>query len=64
MPEIVRRPEGLPSPFSDNHPVNSYLVVVRKFFAYLERLSFYPNIAKDIKGCARAPFFMKNPLTI
>jgi len=44
--------------------VNSYLVVVRKFFAYLERMGYYPNIAKDIKGCSRASFFMKDPLTV
>lgn len=30
--------------------VNSYLVAVKRFFAYLEGKRKYPNVAKDIKG--------------
>jgi integrase/recombinase XerC/integrase/recombinase XerD len=43
--------------------VNSYLVVCRKFFAFLDRMGIYPNIAKDIKGIKGASFFMKDPLS-
>jgi integrase/recombinase XerD len=30
--------------------VNSYLVAVKQFFAYLEGCRKYPNVAKDVKG--------------
>ena len=44
--------------------VNSYLVAVKKFFAYLEGMRKYPNIAKDIKGIAQPRGHLRESLTI
>ena len=44
--------------------VSSYMVVVRKFFEYLESTIGYQNVAKGIKGAARTKGFRKDPLTI
>jgi len=44
--------------------VNSYLVAVKRFFAYLEGIKQYPNIAKDIKGVKQSKGHLREYLTI
>jgi len=44
--------------------INSYLVAVKQFFAYLEGLRKYPNIARDIKGVKRPRGHLRESLTI
>lgn len=44
--------------------VSGYMVVVRKFFEYLEATFGYQNVAKGIKGAKRAKGFRKDPLTL
>lgn len=44
--------------------VSGYMVVVRKFFEYLEATFGYQNVAKGIKGGKRAKGFRKDPLTV
>lgn len=44
--------------------VTSYLVAVRKFFAWVESEKLYPNIAKSIKGAKRPKGFRKDVLTV
>ena len=43
--------------------ISSYLVVVRKFFAWAENIKMYPNIAQGIKGSCRSKGFKKDSLT-
>ena len=43
--------------------ITAYLTALRRFFAYLESIKVYPNIAKDIKGLKRPRGFMKDALT-
>jgi len=44
--------------------VNSYLVAVKLFFAYLEGIKQYPNIAKDIKRVKQSKGHLRESLTI
>ncbi|ODS33205.1 MAG: site-specific tyrosine recombinase [Candidatus Scalindua rubra] len=44
--------------------VSNYMVVVRKFFEWMEGMKYYPNIAKGIKGMKRVKGFRKDPLTV
>ena len=44
--------------------VNSYLVAVKRFFAYLEGIKKYPNITKDIKGVKQPKNHLREALTI
>ncbi|HOJ16599.1 MAG: tyrosine-type recombinase/integrase [Caldisericia bacterium] len=44
--------------------VSSYILIVRKFFEWLEGKKGYPNIAKGIKGAKRARGFRKDPLVL
>jgi len=44
--------------------VNSYLVAVKRFFAYLEGIKKYPNIAKDIKGVKQPKIHLREALTV
>jgi len=43
--------------------VNSYLVAVKRFFAYLEGIRKYPNVAKDIKGVKQPRGHLRESLT-
>ena len=43
--------------------ISSYIVVVRKFFAYLESYKLYPNIAKGIKAPKKEKGFRKAHLS-
>lgn len=43
--------------------VNSYLVAVKRFFAYLEGIRKYPDVAKDVKGIAQPRGHLKESLT-
>ncbi|MCJ7563836.1 MAG: site-specific integrase [Candidatus Aminicenantes bacterium] len=43
--------------------VNSYLVAVKRFFAYLEGIRKYPDVAKGIKGIAQSRDHLKESLT-
>ncbi len=43
--------------------INSYLVVVRKFFSFLEAYKLYPNIAKGIKTLKKEKGFKKAHLS-
>ena len=43
--------------------ISAYLVALRRFFAYLEGIKAYPNIARDIKGMKRPRGFLKDTLT-
>lgn len=44
--------------------VSSYILIVRKFFEWLESKKKYPNIAKGIKGAKRVRGFRKDPLIL
>jgi len=44
--------------------VNSYLVAVKRFFAYLEGSRVYPNVAKDVKGVRQPEGHLRESLTI
>lgn len=44
--------------------LSGYMVVVRKFFEYLESTIGYQNVAKGIKGAKRSKGFRKDPLTV
>jgi len=44
--------------------VNSYLVAVKRFFAYLEGIRKYPNIARDVKGLRQPRKHLRESLTI
>lgn len=43
---------------------NSYLVAMKRFFAYLEGIRKYPDIAKNVKGVKQAQGHLREPLTI
>jgi len=44
--------------------VNSYLVAVKRFFAYLEGSRLYPDIAKGIKGVKQPKMHLREALTL
>ncbi len=44
--------------------ISSYIVVVRKFFAWMESVKIYPNIARDVKGMKRSKGFRKDTLSM
>jgi len=44
--------------------VNSYLVAVKRFFAYLEGSRLYPDIAKGIKGVRQGKTHLREALTL
>jgi integrase/recombinase XerC/integrase/recombinase XerD len=44
--------------------ISSYILIVRKFFEWLESKKKYLNIAKGIKGAKRARGFRKDPLIL
>lgn len=43
--------------------INSYLVAVKRFFAYLEGSRLYPDIAKGVKGAKRSKGHLRESLT-
>lgn len=43
--------------------VNSYLVAVKRFFAFLEGIRKYPNIAKDVKGVKQPKGHLRDSFT-
>jgi integrase/recombinase XerD len=43
--------------------LSSYLVVVRKFFEWMEGTKLYPNVARGVKGAKQTRNFRKDPLT-
>jgi len=43
---------------------NSYLTAVKRFFAYLEGMRKYPNVAKDIKGIQQPRSHLRESLTV
>lgn len=61
--DILRYKDGLKADGLASLTVSAYLVAVRRFFAYLEGIKAYPNIAKDIKGMKRPKGFLKDTLT-
>jgi len=44
--------------------ISSYLVCVRRLFAWMQTTGLYPNIAEGIKGMKRPRGFRKDPLTV
>jgi integrase/recombinase XerC/integrase/recombinase XerD len=44
--------------------VNSYLVAVKRFFAYLEGVRKYPDVAKGVKGIAQPQGHLRESLTV
>lgn len=44
--------------------VSAYIVVVRRYFDWLESKQIYLNIARNIKGFKRSKGFRKDPLTL
>jgi site-specific recombinase XerD len=60
--DIIRYKEDL---LRDHAPltVASYLVTVRRFFAWTEGIKLYPNVAKDVKSPRRKQEFIKEDLT-
>jgi integrase/recombinase XerC/integrase/recombinase XerD len=45
------------------YTINSYLVVVRRFFAWTESKKIYPNVAKTIKAMKKPKDFRKESLS-
>lgn len=43
--------------------INSYLVAVKRFFAFLEGIRKYPNIAKDVKGVKQPKGHLRDSFT-
>lgn len=43
--------------------VNSYMIVVRQFFEWLEYMRIYPNVAKDVKGSKLPTIHRKKALS-
>lgn len=62
--DILAYKEFLESKSLSSLTISGYIVVVRKFFEYLEGIKFYPNIARGIKGMKRSKGFRKDPLTL
>jgi integrase/recombinase XerD len=44
--------------------ISSYIVVVRRFFEWMESEKIYPNVARGVKGMKRNRGFRKDPLTL
>jgi len=44
--------------------ISSYLVCVRKLFAWMQTMKLCPNVAEGIKGAKRPRGFKKDPLTV
>lgn len=44
--------------------ISSYIVVVRRFFEWMEGEKIYPNVARGVKGMKRNRGFRKDPLTL
>jgi integrase/recombinase XerD len=44
--------------------ISGYMVIVRRFFEYLEGVKVYPNVARGVKGMKRSIGFRKDPLTL
>jgi integrase/recombinase XerC/integrase/recombinase XerD len=44
--------------------ISTYLVIVRRFFEYLESRKLYPNVAKSVKGAKTVRVFKKDALSI
>ena len=61
---ILDYKESLKKSGLSSFSVSAYIVVVRKFFTWLEATRGLPNIAKGIKGAKRARGFRKDPLTL
>ncbi len=61
--DILAYKEALFAQGRSAYTVSGYLVVVRKFFEWLEAQKVYPNIAKGVKGAKRSKGFRKDCLT-
>lgn len=61
--DILAYKEALKSFNLSAMSISSYIVAVRRFFAYLEGLKIYPNVAKDIKGEKRPKGYLRDALT-
>lgn len=61
--DVLRYKEFLQSDGLAPLSVSAYLVSLRRFFAYLEGIKAYPNIARDVKGMKRPRGFLKDALT-
>lgn len=46
------------------YTINSYMVTVRRFYAWAETEGYYRDITRGIKGVKRAKGFKKDPLTV
>jgi len=46
------------------YTINSYMVTVRRFYAWAETEGYYRDITRGIKGVKRARGFKKDPLTV
>jgi integrase/recombinase XerC/integrase/recombinase XerD len=62
--DILAYKEYLESQHLSSLTISGYIVVIRRFFEYLESIKFYPNIARGIKGMKRSKGFRKDPLTL
>lgn len=48
--EVLRFKDHLRALSLSANTINAYMVAVKRFFAYLEGMRLYPDIAKNVKG--------------
>lgn len=61
---ILNYKDGLKESGLSSFSISGYIVVVRKFFSWLEATRGLPNISRGIKGARRTKGFRKDPLTL
>jgi len=62
--DVLRFRDSLTSAGLAANSVNAYLSGVRKFFAWLESMRKYPNIARDVKGAKQSRAYLRQALTL
>lgn len=62
--DILHFKEALKAANLSAMSISSYLVAVRRFFAYLEGLKIYPDVAKDVKGEKRPKGYLRDGLSV
>jgi integrase/recombinase XerC/integrase/recombinase XerD len=62
--EIIQYKEALHSEGKSSLTAASYMTSLKLFYAWLEALKIYPNVAKDVRLPKRIQQFRKQPLTV
>ena len=60
---IVKFKAHLRSESLSVNTINSYLVGLKRFFAYLEEAGVHPNVTKDIKGARQSGGHLRDPFS-